>query len=222
MNVWVTRDEQRDGPMSASMRRHGLSPILEPVVERHVVSNAFDEISRLGGDDWLVFTSVYTVEAVALEPARVPRVAVVGEATRRACETRGLRVELVGSTGDAAGLFSDLHTHITSGQVCFPRSSLAKPLPSWNGVDVASPVIYETVAVDFDKSVVKRVDIIAVASPSAVHAIHGADIDTNERPFACIGPTTSSTLRQLGIEPAVEATKRSFDALARAIADQRK
>ena len=114
-----------------------------------------------------------------------------------------------------------MRNRITSGQVCFPRSSLAKPLPSWKGVDVVSPVVYETAAVNFDRSVVSRVDIIAVASPSAVNAIHGAKVDMNERPFACIGPTTSDALRRFDIEPAIEAGKRSFDSLARAIADRR-
>ena len=221
MNVWVTRDEQRDGPMGAAMQRHGITPILEPVVVRRIVSDASDEIARLGRDDWLVFTSVYTVNAVVLEPARVPRVAAVGEATRRACETRGLRVELMGATGDADGLFSELHDRITSGKVCFPRSALAKSRPAWKDVDLTCPVVYETAAVDFDRNVVTRVDIIAVASPSAVDAIYGAKVDMKERPFACIGPTTSDALRQLGIEPAVEASKRSFDALAQAIADRR-
>ena len=61
MNVWVTRDEKSDGPLSSALRSAGLGVILEPVLERRVVTDAADVIARLGPDDWLVLTSVYAV-----------------------------------------------------------------------------------------------------------------------------------------------------------------
>jgi uroporphyrinogen-III synthase len=81
-------------------------------------------------------------------------------------------------------------------------------------VTIISPMVYETSQRDFDRSILDRVHIAAVASPSAVRAIGRVDL-----PLASIGPTTSAAIHELGTKPAVEAATPSFDALARAIAE---
>ncbi len=63
MRVWVTRDEKPDGPLSAALWEAGLSVVHEPVLERRVVNDAHEAITKLGPDDWLVLTSVYAIEA---------------------------------------------------------------------------------------------------------------------------------------------------------------
>ena len=166
-------------------------------------------------DDWLVLTSVYAVESVAADPARIPCVAVVGEASRSAAEAKGLRVELVSPGGDGASLWDELRGRAKTGRVCYPRSSLAKPPAPWLGVELLCPVLYETVPRAVDRTVVDRVDVVAVASPSAVHAVGAIEL-----PFASIGPTTSGALRKMGLEPWVEAPERSFTSLADAIVRQ--
>ena len=213
VRVWVTRDEPKDGPFCTSLRRVGLDPILEPVLERRIVDDAAETISRLGSDDWLVLTSPYAVNAVAAEPARVPRVAVVGGPSCQAANARGFRVELVSSGGDGRSLFEELRGKVTKGKVCYPRSSLVSAPESWPDIEMLSPVLYETVPKAFDRTVVDRVDIVAVASPSAVKAVGPLDL-----PFASIGPSTSAALREIGREPLVEAPERSFDSLAEALA----
>ncbi len=215
MKVWVTRDEAADGPLSTALRNAGLDPALVPVVARRVLTDARDEIARLGPDDWLVLTSVFAVEAVAVEPARVPRVAVVGEASRRAAEARNLRVELVSADGTAAGLFRELADRAGGAAVLYPRSSLAEAPELPAGVHVVSPVLYETTPRSWRPGVIEEVDVVAVASPSAVRAVGTVDL-----PYASIGPTTTAALRAAGIEPWVEAAEPSFEALARAIAEQ--
>jgi uroporphyrinogen-III synthase len=246
MKVWVTRDEGPDGPLSTALRAVGLTVIHEPVLERRIVDDAEDAISQLGPHDWLVLTSPYAVEAVAQEAARVPRVAVVSEPSRLAAEARGLRVELVGSEGGAKALFEELRKQTTGGIVCYPRSSLASPPKPWGGVQLLSPVLYETVPRDFDRGVIARVDVVSATSPSAVDAIRAppaswlaasklarqasagcvnSDVHPDGAPqrglrFASIGPTTSAALRKIGIEPWLEAPQRSFGSLAQAIAAQ--
>lgn len=217
MKVWVTREETDEGPLCAALRAVGLEPVLEPVLKRRVVTDAADEISQLGPDDWLVLTSPYAVNAVAAEPARVPRVAAVAESSRAAARARGFRVELVSPDGTGKSLFAQLRSKVTRGKVCYPRSSLVEPPKSWAGVELLSPVLYETVSRAFDRSVIKNVDVVSVASASAVEAVGKVDL-----PFASIGPSTSKALRNLGIEPWVEAPQRSFESLAAAIADQAK
>jgi uroporphyrinogen-III synthase len=189
--------------------------VLEPVLERRVVSDAAEEIGRLGPDDWLVLTSVYAIEAVAPEPSKVPRVAVVAEASRRAAEARGFRVELIASGGDAKSLFGELRRKVNRGKVCYPRSSLARPPDPWPGIELLSPILYTTGPRDFDREVVNRVDAVSVVSPSAVEAVGPVDL-----PFASIGPSTSAAIRKLGREPWIEAPQRSFESLAQALAGQ--
>ena len=215
MRVWVTRDESPDGPLTTALRGAGLTPVLEPVLTRRVVDDAAGTITTLGADDWLVLTSVYAIESVAAEPARIPRVAVVGEASQSAAEVKGLRVELVSRGGDGASLWDELKTRATTGRVCYPRSSLAKAPAPWPGVELLCPILYETVPRPYDSAVANRVDVVAVTSPSAVEAVGPLTL-----PFASIGPTTSDALRSIGIEPWVEAPHRSFASLAEAIAGQ--
>ncbi len=215
MRVWVTRDESNNGPLSTALREHGLTAVLEPVLERHVFEDARRFIERLGPDDWLVLTSPFAIEAAACEAARIPQVAVVGEPSRETAVQHGMRVGLMGS-GDGDSLFAVLRSMVTCGTVCYPRSSQATQREAWSGVQVQCPVLYETVKRDFDRSVIARVEVVSVASPSAVRAAGPLDL-----PFASIGSTTSAALRKIGREPWLESPAPSFDALATAIAARR-
>ena len=161
MRVWVTRDEPGDGPLSTALRAVQLTVVNEPVLERRVVNDAAQVLAQLGPDDWLVLTSVYAIEAVATHFARTPRVAVVGEASRRAAAAKGFRVEHVSSGGDAASLFEELRRKATRGKVCYPRSSLAEPPKACPVVELLAPVLSETFARAFDRRVIDRVDVVS-------------------------------------------------------------
>ena len=219
--VWVTRDELPQGPLSTAITDAGLHPVLEPVIERHVVGDAAEAIRQLSFDDWLILTSVFAVESIPVDPSRVPRVAVVGGASAEAARARGLRVELVGS-GGAGELFRMLRETVKEGTLCYPRSSLAREPDVWENVTVISPVLYETAPRPFDLGVVERVDVIAVASPSAVDAVvdalDAADSGGADLPFASIGATTSAALDRHGLEAWLEAPDRRLASLANAIA----
>ncbi len=220
MRVWVTRDEPASGPLCTALSSAGLTPVHEPVLTRRIVDDADKVISRLGAGDWLVLTSPFAVEAVAHDPARVPCVAVVGEASLRAAKTRGFRVELVSGGSDAKSLFEELRVRTAFGKVCYPRSSLVAAPEAWGQVEILSPVLYETCPRSFDQTVIDRTDTVAVASPSAVDAIRATGASLRGLSFASIGPTTSAALHRVGIEPWVEAPTRSFESLAQAIANQ--
>lgn len=215
LRIWVTRDEDKDGALCAALQACDLTPVLEPVLERRVLADALDILAELGADDWLVLTSPYAITAAAQSPhARVPRVALVGEPSRKIAESHGLRVELVSQSASGKSLFAELHGIATAGRVVYLRSSLTREPKPWGKVSLDSPVLYETVTREFDRSVIDRVDGVAVASPSAVSAIGPLDL-----PFASIGPTTTAALKRLGIDPWVEAPTPSFDALASVIAE---
>lgn len=217
MRVWVTRDERDDGPLCTALQHAGLTPVLEPVLMRRVISDCALLIGQLSAEDWLVLTSPFAVRAVAEEQSRKPNVAVVGESSRAAAEERGFRVELVAAEGTGEALFAELRKRVRSGKVCYPRSSLAEPVKPWEHVDLQSPVLYETVPRVFDPNVARQAHIVSVASPSAVEVVGKVDL-----PYASIGPITTKALRTLGIKPVVEAPKRNFAALSAAIADYAK
>jgi uroporphyrinogen-III synthase len=216
MRIWVTRDEPEDGPLSTALRAVGLTPILEPVVERRVVDDCRALVAALGPDDWLVLTSPYAIESVAREPARVPRAAVVGEPSAEHARALGFRVELVASEGTGESLWAELTPLAAGRTVCYPRSSKAAEPRLPDAIHLVSAVLYETSARAFDRRVAARVEAIAVASPSAVKSIGVVDL-----PIASIGPVTSRALRDLGVEPWLEAPSSSFEALAQAIAEAR-
>ncbi len=213
MIVWVTREEPSDGPLSSALRSARIEVVLEPVIEKRALTDAAKEIGRLGKDDWLVLTSPFAIRTVAADPARVPHVAVVGESSERAARARGFHVELLSAQRTAQSLFEALQKITQIGKVCYPRSSLIEAPKAWGEVEMISPVLYETVAREFDRSVIERVDVVSVASPSAARAVGKMD-----KPFASIGPSTTRALLEMGITPWVEAPERSFASLARAIA----
>lgn len=215
MKVWVTRDEPADGPLSTALRAAGLEVVNEPVITRWVVSDCRDEIESLSEGDWLVLTSAFALKAVHQPGKVVFKVAVLGAATKQAAEDAGWIVEYVSEGGDATSLFTELAPHAASRTICYPRSSQAKPplLPA--DITLLCPVAYETAPREYRTELADEVDVIAVASPSAVRAIGKVD-----KPFASIGPTTSAALRELGIEPWVEAPEKSFPSLTRAIVEK--
>jgi uroporphyrinogen-III synthase len=142
-----------------------------------------------------------------------PHVAVVGSMTAATARLRGFHVDMVNESGDAEGLFDELMRTIESGAVCYPRSSLTLPPMPWGDVRIMSPIVYETTAIDFDRTIRERVDIAAVTSASAVRALGCVDVA-----MASIGRTTSNAIRKLGVEPRLEAHAPTFVALADAIA----
>lgn len=216
MRIWVTREEPTDGPLSSALRARGLKPIIEPVIEKRVCAEPATLITQLTPQDWLILTSPFAIEVVGTAPgARIPRVGVVGRPSADLARSMGLRVELVSEDGHGKGLFDALRDRVNTGVVCYPRSDKADAPHAWADVELRSPVLYETCTRRFDRSIIQRVDVIAVASPSAVHAVGRVD-----KPFASIGRVTSQALRGIGVEPWVEANPPSFAALAAAIADR--
>ena len=218
--IWVTRDEGPDGDLCCALRAVGLTPVCEPVIERRVAADVSDVIARLKAEDWLVLTSPFAIEqatgAGAIRPAC--RLAVVGEASRRAAERCGLQVHLVGADGTGAGMWSALSERLAGARtVCYPRSSAAAEPPDLPGVSVVSPVFYEMAVREFDRGVAGSVDAVAVTSPSAARAMRL--LDGPPPPCASIGTTTSAALRRCGIEPWLEAPEPSLANLAAAIAD---
>jgi uroporphyrinogen-III synthase len=82
-------------------------------------------------------------------------------------------------------------------------------------VQLASPILYETMPRRFDPSVARVVDVVSVASPSAAEAIW--NVPGLPR-AAALGPTTAAALRRCRIEPWLEVRNATFEDYAGAIA----
>jgi uroporphyrinogen-III synthase len=213
--VWVTRDEEPGGELCAALRSTGLEPVLEPVLARRIVADPAELLRDLRPGDWLVITSTFAARAIRAVPTSA-HVAVVGEATARACRDMGLAVDLVSPHATGASLWPVLWPRVGPGaRVFYPRSSLAEVPPRPPAIQLIAPVLYRTEPRQFDAGIARRVDVVTLASPSAVRRIAGIE----ELPAgASIGPTTSAAMREHGIPVWVESPAHTFDDLAAAIA----
>lgn len=213
--VWVTRDEGRDGVLACALRRAGLVPVVEPVIRRRVCGEVTEVVRMLAASDWLVLTSPFAIGALPVEAVR-SRVAVVGTSSAEAARRRGWRVGRTSPDGTGEGLWESLRRDLDGARrVCYPRSALARLPIALEGVELLTPVLYETVAAPFDPGVVGRVDVVAVASPSAAAVLTTL---TGTPPCAALGSTTAARLRSRGVEPWLECSGAGFEEFAREIA----
>lgn len=210
--VWITRDERPEGPLCRAVLSAGLVPVHDPVVRRVPVGDAAEEIEALTERDWLVLTSAFVLQCIAVPQQLRCNVAAVGESTARAAREHGLEPTIVNEGDGAQGLFDELLSQVNEGMICYPRSSQATVPNVPAGVSLLSPVVYETTPREFDRRITERVDCAAVTSPSAVRAIGRTSV-----PLASIGPATSSAIRVLGMSLWAEAAKPTFHSLALAI-----
>jgi uroporphyrinogen III methyltransferase/synthase len=96
------------------------------------------------------------------------------------------------------------------------------------GAEVDVVALYETVASPLSEdqlSGVSKADYVTFTSSSTVRYLWGSAGGTGWRPsgrLVSIGPVTSATLREHGLEPDVEATRHDVDGLVEAlVADAR-
>jgi len=192
--------------------------------------------------DWIVFTSVNGVAAYfeALADAGLDaralasaRIATIGPATAERLARFGLRPDLqpetftgaavaeaLAATGNPAGL-----------RILLPRADIApKELPGTlaaQGAEVHEVVAYRTAPDTASCGVVAEaleadeIDWLTFTSSSTVGNFVGAvgkdRVCASRARIASIGPTTSATLREAGLEPTVEADPHTIPGLVDAI-----
>jgi uroporphyrinogen III methyltransferase/synthase len=165
-------------------------------------------------------------------------VAAIGSATAERLSSRGIRADLVPETFTAAAVIAALAARQTLAgvRVLLARADIAPKEPAdalaARGAIVREVVAYRTVS-DFSNSgsvaaALDRgeVDWLTFTSSSTVKNFLdgvGADrIRASRARIASIGPTTSATLRQAGLEATVEAEEHTIPALVEAIVTREK
>jgi uroporphyrinogen III methyltransferase/synthase len=204
-------------------------------------------IARLGGYHWVIFTSANGVRffaervAAAGEAARaaVPsaRIMAIGPATAQAVEELlGRRADAVPGKFVAEGILALLDGEDVRGKrVLIPRAAEAREvLPDTlreHGAQVDVVHAYRTLPAPKEAAealrrdlAAGRIDMVAFTSSSTVRsfaqAMGSAFLREHRGRFAVasIGPVTSGTARELGLEPEVEAGASTTPGLAEAIA----
>ena len=243
--VLVTRAVHQAGKLSEGLRALGIEPVEVAVIEIHPPAD-FTPLDRalrsLSDYDWLVLTSANTVHALAdrsaslglsLATAGHLKVAAVGEATATAARDAGLPVALVPESYIAESLAEVLAVQTRGKKVLLARASVARDIipdalraagATVDVVDAYRNVMPAAAPALLRDALQKGIAAAAFTSSSTVtHLADAARHAGIAFPFTgvaaiSIGPITSQTLRDLGWEPAAEATQSDVPGLIQAIA----
>jgi uroporphyrinogen-III synthase/uroporphyrinogen III methyltransferase/synthase len=243
--ILVTRAAHQAGKLSEGLRALGAEPVEVPVIEIQPPSD-FAPLDRalraLDSYDWLILTSANTVRALADRAAQLsisvqgsapPQVAAVGEATAEAARRAGLAVALVPESYVAESLTESLAVQTRGKKVLLARAAVARDViphalraagATVDVVDAYRNVMPASAPALLRDALEKGIDAAAFTSSSSV--MHLADAAREAGiafPFGgvaaiSIGPITSKTLRDLGWEPAGEASPSDVPGLVQAIA----
>jgi uroporphyrinogen-III synthase len=240
--VLVTREDP--APLAEAVARAGGEPVLLPLLETRWLPFALPTGMTLEDYDWVAFTSVRALEAVAREAERLgwswppqSRSAAVGDRTADELQALGWMPECIATDHTARGLVSCLSaTGLLGARVLFPCSGIAEPtlpeglravgasvevLPvyttvkTWEGSPEKLPFLSRELT-----EALRRGCVATLASPSAVRALadlgSAAGILNQLRaiPVAVLGPSTAAAAQEAGFR-ATQADGRTLACLAR-------
>lgn len=198
-------------------------------------------IRAVGEFDWIVFTSVNAVEHFWLELQACGRDAralsgvslcAIGPATAAALELHGVHADLVPTESVSEAVADALSTQVdlSGSRVLLPRAEIAREaLPRLlgdRGAIVSDVAAYRTLPETRNAQEIRghlesgALDLITFTSSSTVRnfvAAVGTRVGMAE--IASIGPVTSRTARELGLEVAVEAREYTIPGLVRAVTE---
>ena len=245
--IVVTRPAGSSADWCARLAAQGAEVIELPLIQvtkdvnLDTLAEVFQELSSY---EWIIFTSVNGVKFFFEEFNRVyddirslglVRIAAVGEATTAAVRELHLRVDLQPKKASGDELARELISResMDSAKVLVitgnrNRDTLVEKLYEARTIVDTLPV-YKTVETDLSADPVasdfraKGADAILFASPSAAQSFfdQAAALKLGskaKRPLAgSIGPTTTATMKQLGLPVDFEAAEASLDSLLEAL-----
>jgi uroporphyrinogen III methyltransferase / synthase len=239
--VAVTRARAQASGLAARLEDLGAEVVQVPAIRiepRAVgLQEAIDELGT-GRCDVLCLTSPNGAELLMAEldrqglDARIlsgTRIAAIGPGTAAVLQDWGIRADLVPERSIAESLVAELVTQgVEDQRVLIPRATEARDvLPrelEQAGADVRVIAVYETVREELDerqREQLADVDYVTFTSSSTVRflidAIGGADRFPDEARVVSIGPVTTQTARELGLEVHVEAERHDVDGLVGAM-----
>ena len=246
MRVLVTRSRQQAGSTSRLLAAQGAAPVELPTIEIAGLEDYAEldaAVARLGAYAWVVFTSVNGVDAVfdrlraAGKDARAfggAQVCAIGPATAAALASHGIAADFVPPTYTTESISEGFRRSvIREARVLMPRADIAPATLSDAllrlGVELDEVVAYRTrvprnAAARAVELLGGGLDAAVFTSSSTVRnlveLIGGRLEMLSGVRVISIGPVTSGTARELGVEVDVEAVEHTVpgvvDALVRA------
>lgn len=240
--VVVTRARAQASGLARRLRELGADVVETPVIRiqpRPVEGALADAVDRISGYSLVVVTSPNGADLLfdALDShgkdARAlagVRVAAIGPGTARALGARGVKADIVPARSVGEALVEELESVEVEGKrVLVARAAEARDLVpdalSGRGAQVDVVALYDTVAEPLDQAQldgVARADRLTFTSSSTVRYFLDAlkDAGASAPPGArviSIGPVTSDTARELGLEVHREAAEHDIDGLVAAV-----
>ena len=240
LRVLVTRAPHQASALGDALIAHGLRVVsiatiaLAPPSDEYATLDR--EVTRLDEYDWLLFTSANAVAVFAerLEDEAVPLscgIASIGAATSKALRDAGFPVRLQAQTAVAESLAKVLLPHASGSRMLLVRAETGRDVLldqlTTAGAEVTLAPAYRTIipaeAADRLRRELAAVDAITFTSSSSVTNLFalmesaGLTLPPGVV-LASIGPVTSTTLREHGHAPTIEARDASVAALASAVA----
>lgn len=239
--IVVTRDRTQAADLAEPLEALGAEALLLPVIEIREARDPQplkDAIARLHSYDWLIFTSANGVRHFIHVLDKSPQdlrtlrahICAIGPATKAAVEALHLKVDLMPKEYVAESLVEAFaNEDLQFRRILLPRAAVARDLVprelARRGAQVDVVEAYETVAPaglsDRVRMVLDRKPhwITFTSSSTVTNFIAAAGAEPlHEIKVASIGPITSATLREHGVEPAVEAHPHTVGGLVDAIA----
>ena len=229
--IAVTRARAQASGLAAQLRGLGASVVETPAIR---IVPLEGDAPELGTYDLLCLTSPNGVRllfdrlAAAGRDARAfagVRVAAIGPGTVRALAEQGITPDVVPEKFVAEGLIEALNDVPVSRALIARAAEARDVLPDAlreRGAQVDVVALYETVAEELSEAelaAVATADYVTFTSSSTVRFFldaAGAQLQDSTR-LVSIGPVTSETLRERGLEPHVEAERHDIDGLVDAL-----
>lgn len=244
--ILVGRAQHQASELSAGLRSLGASVVEIPFIEIRKPSSfqpLDNALKNLKSYDWLILTSANGVEAMSARRRKLRltkrhfahlHIAAIGPATKRASVKNGLKVNLVPEEYIAESVVQGLRDKVSGKRVLLVRAKVARDVIPEElrsaGAQVDVVEAYETIVPAKSKVRLRalmkdseqRPHIVTFTSSSTARnfaELLGIDKarSLGGVQFASIGPVTSGTLRELGMQPAIEAREFTMGGLIRAI-----
>jgi len=243
----ITRTKSQSKEFRELLEAAGARVLEAPAIEiRPRMSRQLDEaIFRLESYDWLLLTSANAAAIFADQVAHLrpelrpenlqrPQLCTIGPATAQMIENYGYRVSLIPGVFQAEGVIEEfVRAHqggIAGLRILLPRAARAREiLPAELrrlGAVVDLIPVYDTVIPDdaapkFAELLGSgKIDLITFTSSSTVHNFvqaAGSTTDLSRFTYAAIGPVTSSTAAEYGLQVSILPMNWTVPDLARAI-----
>lgn len=236
LRIVVCRPRDQATPLVERLAERGAVPVFAPVIAIADPEDGGRELratlAAVMPGDWLVVTSPNgAARAAAALGGEVPdgvRIAAVGPGTAEAARDSGVRVDLVPERSIAEGLLEVFPAPDQGGgSVVLARAASARAiLPDGlraMGWDVTDVTAYRTVASELgsdERRLAQSADAVIFTSSSTVdRLVDQLGADSVPPLVVSIGPATSETARERGLDVTVEATDHTITGLVDALVD---